>query len=454
MNPLTANLNTSLWTRELRKTGAAAWLPAFVAVAIAIPLWLIDWPVLAQPAGLQGLLRGLGILTGVAGAALWVVSLVLMLRFPAFDRRFGGIERQYFAHHLTGTLAYLMLLAHPVLLVAAAWVATPAAAAALATPWAQPVSIVAGWLALIGLMVMMFATFFSGLPYARWKRLHATSGIAYVFAIAHVAGLLPASGEGRAGAIVLIAAMVAGFAAIAVRRMLDRGTLAARRFRVERVERLSPATIEVTFSPQAAEAPLAYAPGQFVFVAFDAGPRYAGCREYHPFTISSAPGARQFRMLIKALGDCTARMQHLAEGVIARVQGPYGGLFRDADFTRPQLWIGGGIGITPFLSMAAALPADAASVDLYCLARNAAEAPRLDALRNASATKPNLRVFALVANEDQQIVRAAVEASSAPLAKREVYLCGPPGMLQESLAWLAAAGVAPSRIHIERFDFR
>jgi predicted ferric reductase len=191
-----------------------------------------------------------------------------------------------------------------------------------------------------------------------------------------------------------------------------------------------------------------------VFVAFDSAPRYAGCREYHPFTISSVPGTPQFRVLVKALGDCTTRMQHLHAGVIARVQGPYGALFRAMDFTRPQLWLAGGIGITPFLPMAAALPADAAGVDLYYFARDAGEAFGLDALRNAAANHPRLRVYARLANDDAQAMRAAVLASSAPLGAREVYLCGPPGMVQSALAWLAAAGVAPEQIHAERFDFR
>ena len=447
----------SLWARDLRAAGPRAWMPSLVAAAVAMACWLIDWPALAQPVGWQGLLRALGLLTGAAGTALWVASLVLMLRFRALERRFGGLDRQYFAHHIAGTLAYLMLLAHPVLLVAAAWVAAPAAAATLAKPWSQGVPVIAGWLALAGRMAMMFATFFSGLNYARWKRLHAASAIAYVFALAHVAELLPAWGEGRLGALVLIVAMAGGLAAIAVRRQLDRSALEARRFRVERVERASPSSVEVTLGPQAAEAPLAFEAGQFVFVAFDAGPGYAGCREYHPFTISSPPGPTQFRLLIKALGPCTARMQQLAPGVIARVQGPYGGMFRDADFTRPQVWIGGGIGITPFLAMASALPADAAHVDLFYLARDASEAPGLVALQAEAARRANLRIFALVANEGAAAVRAAVLAAGAPLAGAdacEVYLCGPPGMLQDTLACFAAEGVPAERIHAERFDFR
>lgn len=443
-----------LWHRELRQAGARAGLPAVIAALIGVVPWLIDWATLAQPAGVQGWLRALGILTGAAGATLWVMSLLLMLRFPVLDRYFGGLEAQYFAHHITGTGSYLLLLAHPLLLAAAAWWASAAAAAQMAAPWMHPWGVVAGWLALLGLMAMIVATFFSGLPYAQWRRLHAASGVAYGFALLHVVALLPAAGAGRSAALWLIVLMAGGLVVLGVRYLLDRGALGAHRFRVERVDRASPTTVQLSLAPLPGQVPLSYAPGQFVFVAFDSAPGYAGCHEYHPFTISSAPGSGKFNVLVKALGDCTARMQQLAPGTCARVQGPYGGLFRDADFSRPQLWLGGGIGITPFLAMATALPANAAGVDLYYLTRDASEAFGLEALRATAARQPRFRVFAFVANEDPQTVHAAIAASSAPLASREVYVCGPPGMMQAALQWLKQAGVPDAQIHAERFDFR
>lgn len=454
MTPGRAQPAVDLWSRELRHAGVVAGFPAAVAVVVALLVWIVDQPRLLTPAGLPEGLRGLGVLSGAAGAALWVTSLVLMVRFPAFDRYFGGLERLYFTHHVTGTLAYLMLLAHPMLLVAAALVVDPAAAAAMASPWRQPVSIILGWIGLMGLMAMLFATFFSRLPYTLWKQIHAASGVAYIGALAHVAWLIPEPGAGRGAAIALLIAMTAGLVVLAVRYGLDRGSLQARRFRVEMAKRVSPTTLEVTLAPLPTEQSLTYVPGQFVFVAFDSGPGYAGCREYHPFTISSAPGAGDFRLMVKALGDCTTRMQQLEAGSLARVQGPYGGLFREADFTRPHLWLGGGIGITPFLAMAAALPAHAASVDLFYMARDTTEAFGLQTLRAYAAKKPNLRVFALLSNETPQQVQAAVETVSAPLAAREVYVCGPPGMLAATLAWLSQAGVPETQIHAERFDFR
>lgn len=445
-----------LWARELRKAGSRAALPAVFTLLVVSPLWVVDWPALAQADGPQGTMRALGILAGAIGTGLWVTSLLLMLRFPAVDRRFGGLEQQYFSHHLTGTLAYLLLLAHPVLLAGAAWMASPAAGAAAAAPWRQPFSVVAGWLALVGLMIMMFATFFTNLPYQRWKQWHAASGIAYLFALLHVVAFVPPAGEGRYGAVFLVALMVAGLLALALRHRLDRGALAARRYEVNHAARVSPTTVEVTLAPCAGVAPLAFAPGQFAYIAFDAGTNYGGCREYHPFTISSAPGGPGITVLVKALGDCTTRMQGLTRGTRARVQGPYGGVFRMANFARRHVWLGGGIGVTPFLAMAEVLPVTATGVDFYYLARDAADAPGLAGLQAMAARSHNhsLRVFAFVANEAPQAVYEAMQAHSAPLAECEVYVCGPPGMLQQWLPLLAHAGVPESQIHTERFDFR
>ncbi|WZB73187.1 FAD-binding oxidoreductase [Achromobacter xylosoxidans] len=86
--------------------------------------------------------------------------------------------------------------------------------------------------------------------------------------------------------------------------------------------------------------------GQFAFVRFD---RREGA---HPYTIASAPrpdGAIRFE--IKALGDYTSRLPGaLRVGQPVEVEGPYGCFQLDADAGAPQVWVAGGIGVTPFLA--------------------------------------------------------------------------------------------------------
>src|SRR5574340_262222 len=86
--------------------------------------------------------------------------------------------------------------------------------------------------------------------------------------------------------------------------------------------------------------------GQFAFVTSDA-------REgAHPYTIASSwdPGERHMVFITKVLGDHTRRLRdHLKIGMDLTVEGPYG-CFHFDDGNSRQIWIGAGIGITPFVA--------------------------------------------------------------------------------------------------------
>jgi predicted ferric reductase len=88
--------------------------------------------------------------------------------------------------------------------------------------------------------------------------------------------------------------------------------------------------------------------GQFAFVTFV---KQEGS---HPFTIASASETSLSRVVfqIKALGDYTKALgTKLASGQSVMIEGPYGRFTLDhASSDSPQLWVAGGIGITPFLS--------------------------------------------------------------------------------------------------------
>lgn len=86
-------------------------IPLLILIAIVVPVF---WTL---PDGL-GLARSLGIVLGWAGCGLLLASLLLMLRESRLAEGLGGLERMYRWHHWAGMAAYVLLLAHPLLLAA------------------------------------------------------------------------------------------------------------------------------------------------------------------------------------------------------------------------------------------------------------------------------------------------------------------------------------------------
>ena len=146
------------------------------------------------------------------------------------------------------------------------------------------------------------------------------------------------------------------------------------------------------------------------------------------FTIASADhGDGVVSFHIKALGDYTGRLaERLRPGEAVRVEGPYGRFDLERRNRRArQIWIAGGIGVTPFLAWLESLqadPANAPEADLhYCTRDQATDAfvPRLEAL---CAALPGVRLHIHGAHCAKADHLAAVEVDDAPRPVRNVEL--------------------------------
>src|SRR5690606_22150498 len=87
--------------------------------------------------------------------------------------------------------------------------------------------------------------------------------------------------------------------------------------------------------------------GHFGFLRMKAD----GLREPHPFTIASAPSVDgRISFVIRALGDYTTKLiAEVEPGMHADVYAPYGRFERKPECER-EIWIGGGVGISPFIA--------------------------------------------------------------------------------------------------------
>ncbi|MDR1890461.1 MAG: ferric reductase-like transmembrane domain-containing protein [Zoogloeaceae bacterium] len=194
-----------------------------------------------------------------------------------------------------------------------------------------------------------------------------------------------------------------------------------------------------------------HAAGQFAFVTFGDG------EGAHPFTISSAwnkDGLLSFR--IKELGDYTARLPAtLRTGDGATVEGPYGCFHFESDKPR-QIWVAGGIGVTPFIARLEELARQDGKagnmVDLFYSAHkpDAAFVSQLRRLADASGV-----TLHLIDSERDGKLDVARLCETAPAWKdASLWFCGPTGFGHSLRQGLAARGFEAQHFHQELFDMR
>jgi predicted ferric reductase len=189
--------------------------------------------------------------------------------------------------------------------------------------------------------------------------------------------------------------------------------------------------------------------GQFAFVRFD---KSEGA---HPFTIISPwTGDGRLVFLIKGLGDHTRQLPSLLnEGDLLRVEGPYG-TFNFAGEKRHQVWVGGGIGITPFIArlQQLALQPDGKTVDLFYTTAT----PRDGAVARlaAAALAVGARLHVMVEAVDGRLNAERLCAAVPDWRSADVWFCGPADFGKALRHDLMAMGLAGRDFHQELFNLR
>jgi predicted ferric reductase len=121
-----------------------------------------------------------------------------------------------------------------------------------------------------------------------------------------------------------------------------------------------------------------------------------------------------------------------------------------------QIWIAGGIGLTPFLSFIRDMNGNLAhDVDFYYTVRHSEEALFVDEIQSAAAKNPRLKVHIRYSTTDGSLtVDDIVKNTNGKLSDHHIYLCGPFPMIQAFEKKFLALGVPKGNIHYEEFNFR
>jgi predicted ferric reductase len=414
-------------------------------------------------------LTSIAVLLAFAGTSAFALNLVLGARLRPVEALFGGLDRMYDAHRATGKIAFSLLLGHVVLILASRATISAETALDLLGPGAGW-TVFAGVLAFSAMSVSIALTLFVRLGHEVFVYVQRSFGFVFLAASYHVFMTEGAKAQSPALEAYIAVLATLGIAAFAYRSLFGNLLVRRRRYRVVEVNRLDEFVTEIVMEP--AGRTLAFAAGQFLFVNF----RSVALRrrlhpfdlslqrqvfsirageignQFHPFSITSAPGEPTLRITVKAVGDYTRALRELEAGAAAVVEGPYGSFSQVVENDR-QIWIAGGIGVTPFLSMARSLDEEGPAVDFYYCVEHEAEAHFLGELQAIAASCAQFRVVLVTRDRDGFLSANRLLREQGEIWSPDILICGPPAMISSLREQLLVAGVPREQIHAEEFAF-
>lgn len=419
-----------------------------VLCAIAGALWAIAVPLDIRLSSLPIALNTLAVAAALAAAAAFPLSLVLAARLPVVERLFGGLDRVYGAHRATAIGVLVLVLGHGMLLAASRAAISVESVPSLFALTTDNWRVLLGAAVGVALSVGMYLTLGGRMRHELFVWVQRALGVAFLGAVVHAFAHESAKSASLPLALYLGALNAAGIAAFGYRSIFAKALVPRHDYRVANVRPLDDSVTEVTLEPAAR--PMRFTPGQFVFVTF-----YGGRlpEETHPFSMTSGANERDLKLVIKRLGDYTAKLRLLESGAKAKVEGPYGALSHARIANLRQIWIAGGIGITPFLSMARSLDSSGYQIDLFYATETKDQAHFLDELYEIADRDPRVRVVSVRRDNLGRISAEDVCGTMRDLVHKDILICGPPAMMDSLRAQFRELGVPDERLHAERFSF-
>lgn len=443
---------------------APGWWLTLAALAVTTLLWGLGRAAMLQAHPLHGdLLHGdllhMGPLPDWRPPSLllsaWSITLMAVLllstaRARSIEPLFGGLDRAVRLHRQLGPIAIGLVLVHVTLYIPSELRPGGSVAGLLIPFWSGGA---AGFNALILWVVILWTGLaYSGrLRYERWLSLHGLLGPIFIATAAHALGAGPTIRAYEPLRFWMWVLVLTGTGAWVWRVLLYRRLAPRYPYRLRALRQVSDDTLDLVLRPTARR--MIYEPGTFVFIA------RPGLAELHPFSISSSPAERDLRVSIRMAGDFTRGLVTLAPDDPIDVFGPFGGFSPHRHGRhRRMIWIGAGIGITPFLGMLRfeTVNDDFRRVWLWYLARDAAHAPYDAEIRETVPKAESWIDYELWTTADRgRLTAARVLETVRPLDDGiAVMLCGTPAFVRDMTRQFLAEGLAPDRIIAEDFRFR
>jgi predicted ferric reductase len=423
-------------------------------VGLFISITPILWFLSKLEFGWPETILGISQISALLAVTFLSLNYMISTRAKWIEKLFDGLDIAYVAHHNIGGMALLFMLTHPILLILKA-IPNLELVKLYLLPSALP-SYSVGIIGLYLYIILLLITYTTKIPYHLWVITHRFMGIPLLFISAHVALISSDVSRYLPLRIWILSILTFSISSYFYKRFLYPHLAQKARYVITR-KNIKEGLVEIFLKPKGKK--LSIYPGQFVFAKFKSAKVVS---EEHPFSISSTGESDEIRLAIKRAGDYTSRVSDLSIGEEAVLIGPHGKFGENLmeDINKDMIWIAGGIGITPFISMLnhEIKKNGKRKITLVYSLSDLNGGNYVEELKRMVRGVSNV---SLVVYDTSKCGRLNVEKllgenelKGYNLKKTKFFMCGPKGMMKSLTGDLVMNAVAPWNIITEDFNLR
>ena len=433
---------------------AVTWIVLLVFLgnaAVIVGLWLRGGGISGVHGWGQGF-TSVGRITGLLGAYLLLVQLLMLARLP-FAEQLAGFDKITIWHRRNGKLCLYLVVAH-VLFITIGYagmdrIPVLSEASTFLRSYPGMVTATIGTVLLILVVVSSLVIVRRRLRHEAWFLVHLLSYAGIVFAWFHQ---IPTGNElvTNAPAAAYWTALYAGTLGMMVLFRFARPLLRASwyRLRVSEVVEEGANVVSIHIRGRHLDR-LGSRAGQFFLWRFLDRDRWW---EAHPFSLSAAPDGRSLRITVKCVGDFSGAVGSIRPGTRVLAEGPFGHFTAEVRRRDKVALIAGGIGITPVRALAETMEGDVVVIYRVLREEDIVFRAELDRLAQERGITIHYIAGHHAAPHGERIMSPEHLRELMPdIEEREIYVCGPPRMADFIEGNVRNAGVPSRYIHTDRF---
>jgi len=403
---------------------------------------------------LAALLTSAGRLTGLVGAFLLILQLLALARLPFLEWA-AGFDRLTALHRINGKVLLSLILAHVGLITAGyalmAKISIPAQFLLFLTRYHGMAAALAGTMLLVLVAVTSMVIVRRRLRYESWYFVHLLAYAAVVLAWFH---------QIPTGIVFLTSPLAAAFwtglylftlqLVIIFRFVQPAARSALHQLRVEEVVEEGPGVVSIRITGRHLDYLNARAGQFFQWRFLDRGRWW----ESHPFSLSEAPDGRSFRITIKDLGDFSRKAAFIRPGTRVVAEGPFGSFTDQARIKDRIALVAAGVGITPIRALMEEMRGRITLIYRATRDQDLIFRQELETL----AAERGAQLLYLTGDRTSiehrhYLSRRHLRQLLPDISQRDVYLCGPPKMMDTIEGEVRRLGVPDDQLHRDDFSF-